>query len=95
MLRFRFRYKLSTMMAVVALSAVLLVYLMPPARGPDRSVSMFGAVTIHRDGTIEVRGGGVRLGDVGGTEVRANHLILKPSGTLEVFGSGSIKTLKK
>jgi hypothetical protein len=87
----RFQFNINALLIAVALIAVPLSFLRPSSNGNARVIDLFGPVRIRQDGSVEVRGGSIRMrhGDQQ-TSIRASTIIIHKDGTAHAVGAGSI-----
>jgi hypothetical protein len=91
MMKPRFQFRLKGLMLAVAIVAAPMLLLSPAPKRNTPVMELIGNVLIGRDGSIEVQGGSVRVGQDGQrTEIRASRIVVKNDGTTEVFGPGTI-----
>jgi hypothetical protein len=91
MARLRFQFTLKASLIAVALIAVPLSFLRRSADGNVQVIHLLGPVHIGQDGTIEVRGGSVRIRRANEqTELRANRIVVMEDGTAVIYGPGSM-----
>jgi hypothetical protein len=80
------------MLVVVALLAVPMLYLKRLASTDPRIVYLRGSVHVMKSGSIEVKGGAIRL--IHGnkeTEIQADTIVVKRDGTAAVYDGGTIQ----
>jgi hypothetical protein len=78
----------------VALAVAFTANITPPIEA-EQHIYLFGRVAVERDGTIEVRGGGVRLVNDASheeTEIRSNRLVIKKDWTIYALGAATMMT---
>jgi len=87
----RMRFTMRQMMVAVAIVAAPMLLLTPESERNTPILEVFGNGVIGRDGSVEVQGGAVRVGQDGEqAEIRASRIVVKKDGTTEVFGPGTI-----
>jgi hypothetical protein len=59
-------------------------------REDARTIQFFGQVTVNRDGSVEVQGGGVRVATEPRMEIQADRIVVRKDGVIEVLGKGSL-----
>jgi hypothetical protein len=91
MIKPRFQFSLKGLLLAVVLLAGPMLFLRPRANDDARIIAMFGPVQVGRDGSIEVKGGSVRISQGNKqTEIRANRIVVQKDGTTWVNGHGTM-----
>jgi hypothetical protein len=89
-MRTSFRCALQSVAIAVAVGACALPCLASEPREHARTIQCIGQVTVNRDGSVEVQGGMARGESEPKFEIRADRIVVRKDGVIEVLGKGSL-----